>query len=87
VAGINHQKGLIIIDSPSYQGNSGGPVVEIDHSQFNITRFLIIGIVSQFMPFQEIWENKTLHYGHVLESNSGYTIIEPMDAVFALVWK
>ena len=87
VAGINLGKRTIIIDCPSYFGNSGGPVVQIDHPALNVTRFQIIGLVSGFVPFQEEWENKTLKYSHVIKSNSGYTVVEPSDSALELVWK
>jgi hypothetical protein len=86
VAGINREKETIIIDCPSYFGNSGGPVIEVDRD-FTSTRYRIIGLVSGFVPFQEEWENKTMHYSHVIKSNSGYTVIEPIDIAIRLAWK
>jgi hypothetical protein len=87
VAGVNLSNRKVIIDCPSYQGNSGGPVLEIDRPAPGVANWRIIGVVTGFVPFQEEWENKTLHYSHVLSSNSGYTIIEPMDTILELVWK
>jgi hypothetical protein len=87
VAGVNLEKRVVIVDCPSYQGNSGGPVIQIDHPSFGLTANHIIGVVSSFVPFEEEWENKTLHYSHKFVSNSGYTIIEPMDIALELVWK
>lgn len=87
VAGVNLGKNTVIIDCPSYFGNSGGPVIQMNHPAVGVTTFQLIGIVSGFVPFQEEWENKTMGYSHVLKSNSGYTVIEPMDEVLALVWK
>jgi hypothetical protein len=87
VAGVNRSGRTIIVDSPAYQGNSGGPVVQVGHPAFNVTTFKIIGLVSRFVPFQEEWENKTLRYSHTILSNSGYTIIEPIDMALELVWK
>jgi hypothetical protein len=87
VAGVNVARKTIIIDCPSYFGNSGGPVIQVDHPEFGATRFRIIGLVSGFVPFQEEWENKTMRYSHVIKSNSGYTVIEPIDIALDLVWK
>jgi hypothetical protein len=87
VAGISGPSRTIIIDCPSYQGNSGGPVIQVDHPMLGVTSYHIIGLVSAFVPFEEEWENKTLQYSHVLKSNSGYTIVEPMDIALDLVWK
>jgi hypothetical protein len=87
VAGVNRSGRTIIVDSPSYQGNSGGPVVQVGHPSFGVSTFKIIGLVSAFVPFQEEWENKTLRYSHNIVSNSGYTIVEPIDIALELVWK
>jgi hypothetical protein len=87
VAGVNLEKRTVIVDCPSYQGNSGGPVMQVVHPNFGATQIQVIGLVSGFVPFEEEWENKTLQYSHFIVSNSGYTIIEPMDTVLDLVWK
>lgn len=87
VAGVNLKRRTIIIDCPSYFGNSGGPVIQVDRPDIMTTRYRIIGLVSGFIPFQEEWENKTMQYSHVLKSNSGYTVIEPIDIAQELVWK
>jgi Trypsin-like peptidase domain len=87
VAGVNLGRRTIIIDCPSYFGNSGGPVIQVDRSDITVTRYRVIGLVSGFVPFQEEWENKTLQYSHVLKSNSGYTVVEPIDIALELVWK
>ena len=87
VAGISPNKRIIIVDCPSYQGNSGGPVLQVDHPSLGEMTFKIIGLVSSFVPFQEEWENKTYRYSYVGISNSGYTVIVPIDAALELVWK
>ena len=86
VAGKNQAAQTIIVDCPAYYGNSGGPVchVELDGMR---TEFTIIGIVSQFVPFVEQWENKTHRYSNMELSNSGYSIITPIDAMFDLIKK
>jgi hypothetical protein len=87
VAGVNVGKRSIIIDCPAYLGNSGGPVIQVLHPALDVTSYQVIGLVSGFVPFQEEWENKTLRYSHVLKSNSGYTVVEPIDIAIELVWK
>jgi hypothetical protein len=87
VAGVSLRSMSIIIDCPAYFGNSGGPVIQVDHPDFTSTRFRVIGIVSGFVPFLEVWENKTMQYSHVIESNSGYTIVEPIDSALDLAWR
>lgn len=87
VAGVNVSRRTIIIDCPSYFGNSGGPVLQVERPSLDVTSYRLIGLVSGFIPFQEEWENKTMNYSHVLKSNSGYTVIEPTDVILQLVWK
>lgn len=87
VAGVSLERKTIIIDCPSYFGNSGGPVVQVDHPAFGVIRYRIIGLVSGFVPFQEEWENKTMKYSHVIKSNSGYTVIEPIDIALEMIWR
>jgi hypothetical protein len=70
VAGVSAVSKTIVIDCPSYQGNSGGPVLQVDHPMLGMTSFHVIGLVSGFIPFEEEWENKTMQYSHVLKSNS-----------------
>ncbi|MGA9882942.1 MAG: trypsin-like peptidase domain-containing protein [Candidatus Acidiferrales bacterium] len=86
IAGLNPASKSIIIDCPSYPGNSGGPVVEIDRSAFT-AKSNVIGVVSQFVPFEEKSLNYPIPYQNVSISNSGYTIVTPMDYVLELVNK
>jgi hypothetical protein len=84
VAGLNPTAKSIVIDCPSYPGNSGGPVVEADRAAFGAT-FNVIGVVSQFVPFEEKSINYPITYQNIKVSNSGYTIVVPMDFVLELV--
>jgi hypothetical protein len=81
VAGTNPDKKSIILDCPSYPGNSGGPVLEIDHDGFQI-KLRIIGVVNQFVPFIQTGGSQT--FAMQIASNSGYSIITPMDFVLEL---
>jgi hypothetical protein len=74
IAGINDQRKTIILDSPAYRGNSGGPVVELEQDNF-MTKLRIIGVVSELVPLREGSEDFFLQF------NSGYSIVEPMDAI------
>jgi hypothetical protein len=84
VAGVNPMRRSIIVDCPSYPGNSGGPVVEADREVFR-TKFDVIGVVSEFVPFEEKSISFPIRYENVNISNSGYTIVTPMDFVLELV--
>jgi hypothetical protein len=77
VAGLNRQNKSIILDCPSYPGNSGGPAIELDPEGLS-TRFRVIGVVSQFVP----WVNSAL--GNTTVSNSGHSVVTPMDFVLEL---
>jgi hypothetical protein len=82
VAGTNPENRSIILDCPSYFSNSGGPVVELDHEGF-VTHLAVIGVVLQYVPFAETAGSNTL--GISILSNSGYSIVAPMDFVLDLV--
>jgi hypothetical protein len=84
VAGLNPSSKSIVVDCPSYPGNSGGPVVEADRTAFAAT-FNIIGVVREFVPFAEKSVNYPINYQNVTISNSGYTMVTPMDFVLELV--
>jgi hypothetical protein len=84
IAGKDRRKERIILDAPSFGGNSGGPVIELQ-DEFLTHKFTIIGVVVELVPFVEEWENKTLGYRNANVSNSGYTIVEPVDVLFELL--
>jgi hypothetical protein len=81
VAGTNPERKSIVLDCPVYPGNSGGPVLELDRDGFT-TRFKIIGVVNQFVPFVQAGGSQT--FAMQILSNSGYSIITPMDFVLEL---
>ena len=74
----------IVIDSPTFGGNSGGPVLEIISNYPNIDAKLI-GIVVSFIPLEEIWYNPRYKITNKEIVNSGYTIIEPIEKIFNLI--
>jgi hypothetical protein len=80
VAGTNPAKQSIILDCPAYHGNSGGPVLEIDREGF-ATKFVIIGVISQFIPFNQTEGSETI----ALIGNSGYSVAVPMEFVLELL--
>jgi len=84
VAGTNPARETIILDCPSYPGNSGGPVLEVEEVGPFECHFRVIGVVSQFVPFAEIWVNVPPGYNSFTLSNSGYTVAVPMDPVLEL---
>jgi hypothetical protein len=87
IAGKNPLQRTIILDCPSYYGNSGGPVVQAERLSIGRTEFKVIGIVSQFIPFKETWVNVTHKLSHWEISNSGYSVVIPIDRVLELIDK
>jgi hypothetical protein len=81
VAGKNPNSNTIIIDCPAYPGNSGGPVFVNAADSFKL-----IGIVVEFVPFREVWENRMFHYFNEQISNSGYAVVVPIDSILDTVW-
>lgn len=85
IAGKNEALGTLILDCPVYQGNSGGPVLEVESEGVSMTRFKVVGVISQFVPLVETWRNETQGYQNIDLSNSGYSVASPMDSVMELV--
>jgi hypothetical protein len=85
IAGTNPARKTIILDCPSYPGNSGGPVLEVEQVDLVNRRFRVIGVVSQFVPFSETWVNITHKYQNLTISNSGYAVAVSMDPVLELI--
>jgi hypothetical protein len=76
----------IIIDSPSYFGNSGGPVFEIMEKNQGVFAGLI-GLISEYIPYIEEWENKNNGAINSQTMNSGYSIVTPIDYALSLIKK
>ena len=51
VAGQNLQRKSIVLDCPVYQGNSGGPVIQVESKNLLEKHFSVIGVVGEFVPF------------------------------------
>ncbi len=84
VAGKDPNRRTLVLDSPVFKGNSGGPIVERG-SEFGF-QAKVIGIAVEFVPFEERWLNSQFGYSNTTISNSGYSIAEPMDSVFEVLW-
>ena len=85
VAGKNLKNETIILDCPIYYGNSGGLVIEVDHVSLIQKRYLLIGVLSQFIPYTETWENKRNKLTHLELTNSGYSVVTPINKVLELI--
>ncbi len=85
VAGKHAEREKIILDCPAYYGNSGGPVIEIEHFPPKEIRYRIIGIVNEFIPYSETWKNLSSGLENIQMINSGYSVIASMDAILNLI--
>ena len=84
IAGKDITRGSIIVDCPSYQGNSGGPVFATSiNDKFNIG---LVGVVSRAILLVEQLESSyyktTVSINRV---NSGYTVVVPIEFAKALM--
>lgn len=74
VAGKNADLNVIILDCPVFSGNSGGLVIEIERKSLTEFKFMAIGLVTNYVPYQINWKQ-----------NSGYSVVVPMDYVDELI--
>jgi hypothetical protein len=82
IAARDIRKQKVIIDCPSYPGNSGGPALMVDFEG----NCKVIGIVVAFIPLIEQWQNSVYkEIRNVNVTNSGYSVVEPMDEIFKLI--
>ena len=86
IAGKFEKNKTIIIDSPSYFGNSGGPVFEIIKNS-NGEFVAIFGLITEYIPYIEQWENKNNGAINIQTMNSGYSIVTPIDYALQLINK
>jgi len=90
IAGKNEKQQSIILDCSVYPGNSGGPVFEydLDYTYIPVQRRLyVIGIVNEFVPFTQEWFNKRHGNSYIEISNSGYSVVTPIDTIIELLKK
>lgn len=74
IAGKNEVLKAIILDCPVFYGNSGGLVIEVEKTPFASPKYMAIGLITNFIPFQIGWYQ-----------NSGYSVVVPMDFVEELI--
>jgi hypothetical protein len=87
VAGKNLKRRVLVLDCPSFQGNSGGLVIGKEVEGLTITHFPLLGVLTEWVPFSESWQNSRFGFSNQTLSNSGYSIAEPMDVALQMVWK
>jgi hypothetical protein len=84
VAGKYEKNKTIVLDCPSYFGNSGGPVFQISDEIFHSDAY-IIGIMSQYIPFIDQMQSNITGASNVQVTNSGYSIITPIEYAIDLM--
>lgn len=84
VSNLYHTQSTIILDCPVYFGNSGGPVVEVEQNGLEF-KHMVIGVVSQFIPFVQQWHNPPTGIINTEFLNSGFSVAVSMDKVFELI--
>lgn len=85
IAGKNDENQSIILDCPVHYGNSGGPVVEVEKVGITETRYYIIGMVAEFIPFDDKWYGLEHPFKSPQIENSGYSVVIPMDTILELI--
>lgn len=78
ISGIDRKTNRIIVDCATYQGNSGGMVFALNPMSGEVG---IVGLVSQFVPFEERWINEAYKYFNTNVYNSGYSVVIPADLI------
>ena len=84
IAGKDKTKGSIIIDCPSYQGNSGGPVFAT--SMYGKSNLGLLGVISR--SILQVEQLESSYYKTTVSvnlANSGYTVVVPIEFAKALM--
>lgn len=85
VAGKTEDRRLVI-DCPTYFGNSGALVIEIEERAVGDFHFHAMGVATEMVPFvEELWSKQFKVQTGVRYENSGYSLVEPMDRVEELL--
>lgn len=79
IAGINAAQQFIIIDGMTFMGNSGSPVLMIEND-----KVFVIGIIVQFISYQEPAITSFKKIQPAFWSNSGYSIVIPINDIIEL---
>jgi len=80
----NLSKGKLILNSDVYGGNSGGPVLIVQHPFLNATEYKVVGIVTKFVPVLTRVE-PTIPLTNSVAVYSGYSVAEPIDYAIELI--
>lgn len=84
IAGKNLSNRSLILDCTIYQGNSGGPVM-MAKPVHDATRYYLVGIVTEWVPFIDTLESKSFGYKNIIAENSGLSIAISIDIALELI--
>jgi hypothetical protein len=84
VAGKDNKFHRIIGDGAVYAGNSGGMVLELVFDKTGKPSMSLIGIVSEFIPFDDVLFDSNMNIRSIDTKNSGYSVIVPADEIIEL---
>jgi hypothetical protein len=85
IAGKYDAEKTLIIDCPSYPGNSGGPVI-LRNISFNKIEYYLVGVVVEFIPYEEKWVNTRSKLSNTDRFNSGYSVAVSVNSIKELIY-
>jgi hypothetical protein len=85
IAGKNNLNKTVILDCAVYGGNSGGLAIQAQQTDLVTTKYSVVGIVVEFIPFYEIMYSRQHKYQNLNIENSGYSVLIPADCILDLV--
>lgn len=86
LAGKNKFENTLILDCSVFGGNSGGPVIIANQLKDGRVEYKLIGIITQFIPFEQKWiNNKIKGLVNTEISNSGYSVATPFEICQQLI--
>ena len=86
IAAKNENLKTYILDCPAYPGNSGGPVILIQPGNYGQKpSYYIIGVTTEFIPYEEYYQNLRYNYINKEWTNSGLSVAIPIDYVLEVI--
>lgn len=75
-----------LVDSQTFPGNSGGPVVTLEAGEGLNGMAKLIGVLHAYIPYKEsLYSRQTGRERSVMEENSGLTLVQPVDRIIEVV--
>lgn len=86
IAAKNENLKTYILDCPAYPGNSGGPVIQIQQGYYGQKpSYYIIGLTTEFIPYEEYYQNLRYNFINKEWTNSGLSVAIPIDYVLEVI--